>query len=263
MYNQLRREAAEAGDVAAARNPATLTHQYLKSSPELTELFTIVSTAEKNYALLWRLADIFALLISQSQHSAFQSLGAAACQKFIRFFMRQIYVLCLAADDRIKHAALRLMLAIAQFSNATGRDFYLRLNTSFDAFLKMPFRVKAIANSGGGGGVDRVKLARAQETRELYMELILTFLRIGETDVVFAEKVLRVKGLVSSIFGGLASDPPAVVAAFLTALKTSVLQHKLLAARYDSTAVETFNSFFFLCVLFAFHVFVLLSVSVT
>lgn len=233
MCNQLRREraaAVEAGGVRAADRTESLVHRYLTASPDMVELFGILVSGEKDYALMWRLVDAFALLIGECHLGAFQATGVTVCQHFIRNFMRLFTSLLLAADDRIKHAALRLMLAICRYSIAACRDFFLKFNVTFDAFLALPFRPKYVVRSGGAAP-DPAKLARAQETRELYMELVLTFLRAGQSDVVLAEKVLRVKGLVSSIFKGLAADPSPVVAGFLSAIRDSVLHHRILAAR--------------------------------
>jgi hypothetical protein len=55
--------------------------QYLKSSPELTELFAILASADKNYAVLWRLTDVFALIISQAHGSRYHTTCISACQK--------------------------------------------------------------------------------------------------------------------------------------------------------------------------------------
>jgi hypothetical protein len=230
MYNQMTKESREMED--SSDTSQTLAHRYLKSSPEMTELFNIISTADKNYALLWRVADVFSVLISTCQTSEFKASGASACQRFLRNFMRQFLTLLLAADDRIKHASLRLMLSITRYSTSLCRDFFLKFNVNFEAFLNLPFRVKAITNSGGAA--DQVKLNRAQETRQLYMELVLTFLRAGLTDVVLAEKVLRVKGMVSSIFKGLSSDAPSLVSAFLSSIRQTVLQHRVMAARFKA-----------------------------
>ncbi len=111
------------------------------------------------------------------------------------------------------------------------RDFFHRFNFTFKAFLNLPYRVKAMTAvaAAGKGRVDAVKVARAQESRVLYvmiyscrtgqtwmciwvchvcwsilvlfrvclicvlryMELIVTFLNAGETDAALAEVLVN------------------------------------------------------------------------
>lgn len=54
---------------------------YVRSSPECSELFALLAAADKDYAHLWRLADIFAILISQTHASTYAAVGLHACQK--------------------------------------------------------------------------------------------------------------------------------------------------------------------------------------
>jgi hypothetical protein len=51
------------------------------------------------------------------------------------------------------------------------RDFFHRFNFTFKAFLNLPYRVKAMTAvaAAGKGRVDAVKVARAQESRVLYV----------------------------------------------------------------------------------------------
>ena len=89
--NQLRQEATT-GQSAVGAQPDTplILHAYLQSSPACAELFALLGQSDQDYTLLWRLAEVLALLLSQAQSTRWQPLAVSACQKVLtpRMFAR-------------------------------------------------------------------------------------------------------------------------------------------------------------------------------
>mmetsp|Transcript_36063 Transcript_36063/g.70898 ORF Transcript_36063/g.70898 Transcript_36063/m.70898 type:complete len:173 (+) Transcript_36063:55-573(+) len=116
---------------------------YLAGSPQCSEIFSILDSAEnRSYKISSLVFDLLALIVSPKTVGTNLLVARFVARKVIRHKLKNVYRILSAEDNRIVHTALRLLIALAELGSScsVGRELASKFNFALKPFTSIPFR---------------------------------------------------------------------------------------------------------------------------
>jgi len=207
--------------------------QYLSSSPECSEIFSIWDFAEKNQLpnTAVQCIDALASLLHCNNFSSLRHLNRNISRKLIKGKVKNIYTYLNLENPRSVKASLRLMTEIIISSVNIAKDFFRTFNW---AWKPLHLLVDKRAKAKQDRDYDFNENVRTQ-----YLRFALAFLKVG--DSVLLQEVLSIQGFVSSFVKTIEQDPFEIIEEFLNTLREKVAVNKHLSRK---TKASFFNGYF-------------------